>query len=54
MLGSLLLNQTDLSPLINFIEAISVAQVRTVAELAFMGFPFFLFRNVMTAISVVQ
>ena len=35
-------------------EAISVAQVHRVAELAFMGFPFFLLRKVMTAISVAQ
>ena len=34
--------------------AISVAQVHRVAELAFMGFPFFLIRNVMSAISVAQ
>ena len=35
-------------------EAISVAQVHRVAELAFMGFLFFLLRNVMSAISVAQ
>ena len=35
-------------------EAISVAQACRVAELAFMGFPFFLLRNVMSAISVAQ
>ena len=35
-------------------SAISVAQVRRVAELAFMGFLFFLLRNVMSAISVAQ
>ncbi|KAK2551643.1 hypothetical protein P5673_027418, partial [Acropora cervicornis] len=46
-------NQTDL-PLINFMEAISVAQVRRVTELAFMGFLFLLLRNVMSAISVAQ
>ena len=34
--------------------AISVAQARRVAELAFMGFLFSLFRNVMSAISVAQ
>ena len=34
--------------------AISVAQVCRVAELAFMGFLFFLLRKVMTAISVAQ
>ena len=33
---------------------ISVAQVRRVPELAFMGFLFFLIRNVMSAISVAQ
>ena len=33
-------------------SAISVAQARRVAELAFMGFLFFLLRNVMSAISV--
>ena len=32
----------------------SVAQARRVAELAFMGFLFFLVRNVMSAISVAQ
>ena len=47
------LNQTDL-PLINFMEAISVAQVCRVAELALMGFLFFLLRNVTSAISVAQ
>ena len=31
-----------------------MAQAHRVAELAFMGFLFFLLRNVMTAISVVQ
>ena len=35
-------------------EAISVAQAHRVAELAFMGFLFFLHRNVMSAISVAQ
>ena len=35
-------------------SAISVAQARRVAELAFMGFLFFLFRNVMSAVSVAQ
>ena len=35
-------------------SAISVAQARRVAELAFMGFLFFLLRNVMSAISVAQ
>ena len=35
-------------------SAISVPQVRRVAELAFMGFLFFLLRNVMSAISVAQ
>ena len=35
-------------------SAVSVAQAHRVAELAFMGFPFFLFRNVMTVISVAQ
>ena len=35
-------------------NAISVAQVHRVAELAFMGFLFFLLRNVMSAISVAQ
>ena len=35
-------------------EAISVAQAHRVAELAFMGFLFFLLRNVMSAISVAQ
>ena len=35
-------------------SAISVAQARRVAELAFMGFLFFLLRNVMNAISVAQ
>ena len=35
-------------------RAISVAQARRVAELAFMGFLFFLFRNVLRAISVAQ
>ena len=35
-------------------SAISVAQAHRVAELAFMGFLFFLFRNVMSAISVAQ
>ena len=35
-------------------RAISVAQARRVAELAFMGFLFFLLRNVMDAISVAQ
>ena len=34
--------------------AISVAQARRVAELAFMGFLFFLLSNVMSAISVAQ
>ena len=50
------LNQTDTPPprLINFMEAISVAQACRVAELAFMGFLFFLLRNVMSAISVAQ
>ena len=33
-------------------SAISVAQARRVAELAFMGFLFFRLRNVMSAISV--
>ena len=42
------LNQTD-TPLINF-----MAQACRVAELAFMGFLFFLLRNVMSAISVAQ
>ena len=31
-----------------------MAQAHSVAELAFMGFPFFLLRNVMDAISVAQ
>ena len=35
-------------------SAISVAQAHRVAELAFMGFLFFLVRNVMSAISVAQ
>ena len=35
-------------------SAISEAQARRVAELAFMGFLFFLLRNVMSAISVAQ
>ena len=35
-------------------SAISVAQARRVAELAFMGFLFFLLRNVMTFILVAQ
>ena len=35
-------------------SAISVAQARRVAELAFMGFLFFLIRNVMSAISVAK
>ena len=35
-------------------SAISVAQAGRVAELAFMGFLFFLLRNVMNAISVAQ
>ena len=35
-------------------SAISVAQARRVAELAFMGFLFFLLGNVMSAISVAQ
>ena len=35
-------------------SAISVAQARRVAELAFMGFLFLLLRNVMNAISVAQ
>ena len=35
-------------------SAISVAQARRVAELAFMGFLFFVLRNVMSAISVAQ
>ena len=35
-------------------SAISVAQARRVTELAFMGFLFFLLRNVMSAISVIQ
>ena len=35
-------------------NAISVAQARRVAELAFMGFLFFLLRNVMNAISVAE
>ena len=35
-------------------SAISVAQACRVAELAFMGFLFFLLRNVMSAISVAQ
>ena len=48
------LSQTDLPPVINFMEAISVAQAQRVAELAFMGFLFFLHRNVMSAISVAQ
>ena len=43
-----------ISPVINFMEAISVAQAHRVAELAFMGFLFFLHRNVMNAISVAQ
>ena len=34
--------------------AISVARARRVAELAFMGFSFFLLRNVMNAVSVAQ
>ena len=38
----------------NFREAISVAQVSRVIELAFMGFLFFVLRNVMSAISVAQ
>ena len=43
-----------MSPVINFMEAISVAQAHRVAQLAFMGFLFFLLRNVMSAISVAQ
>ena len=35
-------------------SAISVAQARRVAEVAVMGFLFFLLRNVMSAISVTQ
>ena len=35
-------------------SAISVAQACRVAELVFMGFLFFLLRNVMSAISVAQ
>ena len=35
-------------------SAILVAQARRVAELAFMGFLFFLIRNVMSAISVAK
>ena len=35
-------------------SAISVAQACRVAELAFMGFLFFLLRNVVTAIAVAQ
>ena len=35
-------------------SAISVARAHRVAELAFMGFLFFLLRNVMSAISVAQ
>ena len=35
-------------------SAISVAQAHRVAELAFMGFLFFLLRNVMSAISAAQ
>ena len=35
-------------------EAISVAQAHRSAELAFMGFLFFLLRNVMNAISMAQ
>ena len=35
-------------------SAISMAQARRVTELAFMGFPFFLLRNVMSAISEAQ
>ena len=35
-------------------SAFSVAQARRIAELAFMGFLFFLLRNVMNAISVAQ
>ena len=35
-------------------SAISVAQARGVAELAFVGFLFLLLRNVMNAISVAQ
>ena len=35
-------------------SAISLAQARRVAELAFMGFLFFLLRNVMSAISLAQ
>ena len=35
-------------------SAISVAQAHRVAELAFMGFLFFLVRNVMSAISVAK
>ena len=35
-------------------SAILVAQARRVAELAFMGFLFFLLKNVMSAISVAQ
>ena len=35
-------------------SAISVAQAHRVAELAFMGFLFFLLRNVMSAISGAQ
>ena len=38
----------------DFMSAISVAKARRVAELAFMGFLFFLLRNVMNAISVAQ
>ena len=35
-------------------SAISVAQARRVFQLSFMGFLFFLLRNVMSAISVAQ
>ena len=35
-------------------SAISVAQAHRVAELAFMGFLFFLLGNIMSAISVAQ
>ena len=35
-------------------KTISVSQAHRVAELAFMGFLFFLLRNVMSAISVAQ
>ena len=35
-------------------SAVSVAQAHRVAELAFMGFLFFLLRNVMSAVSLAQ